>query len=61
MHMMSLFLLAADAVTSGSWFIVFHVLVLKIAMLTVILPLSKFGLGSEVVFFQTLGPELHSQ
>ena len=41
-----IFLSAADAVSSGSWFIVFNVLTLKVAILKVILPLNKFALCS---------------
>ena len=44
---------AADAVTSSSWFIVFHVLTLNITMLAMFLHLSKLGLGSVADFQNT--------
>ena len=45
MHVMSILGSTADAVSLGSWFIVFKVLTLKVAMLTIFLHLSKLGLG----------------
>ena len=52
MHMISLFLSAADTVSSGCWFIIFNVLTLKVAMLKALLPLSKFGLCFVADFFK---------
>ena len=48
--------LVADTVNSGNWFIVFKVLTLNVAMLTVFLYLSNFGLGlSSVADFSNPG------
>ena len=43
--------LTVDAVNLGSWFIMFKVLALKVAFLTIVLHLSKLGLVSVSVFF----------
>ena len=59
MHMMSIFCLATDGVSSGCWFIVFKVLALKVTLLTMFFAF-KFGLGS-VTDFWTLGLELQLQ
>ena len=53
MHMISTFLLTADVVSSSSWLIIFNVQTLKVAMMKVFLPLSKFGLGSVSGFLNT--------
>ena len=50
MHIMSIFCLAADAVSSGSWFIVFNVLKSKAAMLTVLLYLRKAHTYTYVIY-----------
>ena len=44
---MSILDLVVDAVNSGNWFIVFEVLTLNVTMLTMLLHLSKFCLGSS--------------
>ena len=44
---MSIVLSAVISVNSGCWYIVFNILMLKVTMLKVILPLSKFGLISN--------------
>ena len=44
---------AADAIRSGEWFILFKILRLHVAMLTMLLHLSDFGLGSEEDFLNT--------
>ena len=53
MHLISIFCSAANAVCSNRWFILFNVLVLKVAMLTMILLLNKLGLGPVVDFSNT--------
>ena len=50
---MFVFCSAADAVSSGSMFIVLGVSMLNVTMLIVFLPLSSFGLGPVVAFFNT--------
>ena len=50
---MSIFYLTADAVNSGSWFIVFKVLTLKVAIWTIYLHLSKLSLGYVADFLNT--------
>ena len=47
---MSILCSTVNTVSSGSWFIVFKVLTLKVTMLKMILHLSKFGLDSVADF-----------
>ena len=51
--MVFIFYTVEDALSLGSRFIMFHVLTLKVALLTMLLQLSKFGLGSEADFSNT--------
>ena len=44
--MMSISCSAADGVSSGSWFIKFNILTLKVTMLTEFLHQNKFALGA---------------
>ena len=51
-HKMSVLWSDADAVRSGSLFILFKVQTLKVTILTMFLHLSKLGLGSVTAFFK---------
>ena len=53
MQMPSILCSAADAGGSGSWFIIFKVLMSNFTMLTILLRLNKFGLGSVADFSNT--------
>ena len=53
MLIMSIVYSAADAVSSGSWFMVLNVLTSKVNLLTLSLYLKKFNLGSVVDFSNT--------
>ena len=53
-HMMSNLCLASEALSSVSWFIVFHIVTFKVTMVTTFLHLRKFCLGF-VVDFSNIG------
>ena len=64
MRYLYLYLLAADAVSLGSWFIVFNVLTLNVVMLKVFMLLSKFGLClhlGSVADFSNVGTKAPTQ
>ena len=64
MHTVSILCSAADAVSSGSWFILFKVLISSVTMHTVLLHLNNFSLGlglGFVVDFRTLGSGFQPQ
>ena len=50
MHVMPIFFLVAEAVSSGSWLIVFRVIILKVIILKVFLHRNKFDWAKKLIF-----------